>query len=148
MIRRNQGHIVTISSAAGLIGTPMLTDYSSTKSAAFGFDESLRMEFRKRNIDIKTTVVCPYFINTGMFAGVRTRFPWLLPILDEEKVAEKTVTAIQKNRRRVLIPKIVYIVWLLRYLPVRWFDNIAAFLGLSSTMDRFTGRSHTSFQED
>ena len=148
MIRRNQGHIVTISSAAGLIGTPMLTDYSATKSAAFGFDESLRMEFRKRDLDIKTTVVCPYFIKTGMFAGVRTRFPWLLPILDEKKVAKKIVTAIEKNRPRLLIPKIVYIVWLLRYLPVRWFDNIAAFLGLSSTMDRFTGRSDISSQGD
>ena len=148
MIQRNQGHVVTISSAAGLIGTPMLTDYSATKAAAFGFDESLRMEFRKRKIDIKTTAVCPYFINTGMFVGVRTRFPWLLPILDERKVAEKIVTAIEKNRHRVLIPKIVYIVWLLRYLPVRWFDGIAAFLGLSSTMDNFTGRTYNSSQGD
>lgn len=148
IIQRNHGHIVTISSAAGLVGTPMLTDYSATKSAAFGFDESLRMEFRKRNIDIKTTVVCPYFIDTGMFAGVRTRLPWLLPILDQQKVAEKVVHALEKNRQRVLIPKSVYIVWLLRYLPVRWFDSIAALLGLTSTMDHFTGRSHTSSHGD
>ncbi len=127
-----------------MIGTPALSDYSAAKSAAFGFDESLRMEFRKYRIDIKTTVVCPYFINTGMFAGVQTRFPWLLPILKEETVAQKVVQAVRKNKKRLLIPKIVYIIWILRYLPVSWFDGLASLLGLNNTMDRFTGRKKES----
>ena len=46
---------------------------------------------------VKTTIVCPYYINTGMFDGVRTRFPLLLPILDEAKVSARIVRAIEKG---------------------------------------------------
>ena len=42
MIERNRGHVVTIASAAGLIGVAKLTDYATSKWAAVGFDESLR----------------------------------------------------------------------------------------------------------
>ena len=34
MIEKNQGHIVTISSAAGVVGVPGLADYSASKHAA------------------------------------------------------------------------------------------------------------------
>jgi hypothetical protein len=33
--------------------------------------------------------VCPYYINTGMFDGVKTNF--LLPILEEDYVANRVV---------------------------------------------------------
>jgi hypothetical protein len=39
--------------------------------------------------------VCPYYINTGMFDGVKTNF--LLPILEEDYVANRVVDAIQHN---------------------------------------------------
>ena len=140
MIKSNNGHIVTISSAAGIVGASMLTDYNASKFAAFGFDESLRMEFRKRKMNIRTTVVCPFFINTGMFEGAKTRFPWLLPILDEKTVSKKIVKAIEQNKARLLMPGLVYTSWFLRYLPVSVFDWVADTLGVSSAMDEFKGR--------
>jgi all-trans-retinol dehydrogenase (NAD+) len=42
MIKNNEGHIVTIASVAGLIGSPGLLDYSSSKFGAVGFDDALR----------------------------------------------------------------------------------------------------------
>ena len=140
MIKANSGHIITMSSAAGIVGATRLTDYNASKFAAFGFDESLRMEFKKRKMNIKTTVVCPFFINTGMFDGAKTRFPWLLPILNEETVANKIVKAIEQNKARLLMPGIVYTSWVLRYLPVDVFDWLASTLGVSSSMDDFKGR--------
>ena len=140
MIEANSGHIVTISSAAGIVGATKLTDYNASKFAAFGFDESLRMEFRKNKMNIRTTVVCPYFINTGMFKGVKTRFSWLLPILEEKEVAHRIVKAIKNNRARLLMPGLIYTSWMMRYLPVSVFDWISAFLGVSSAMDQFEGR--------
>ena len=140
MIKANSGHIVTISSAAGIVGATRLTDYNASKFAAFGFDESLRMEFKKRKMNIKTTIVCPYFINTGMFEGVKSKYPWLLPILDEEKVAKKIVRAIEYDKPRLIMPGLVYSSWLLRYLPVPIFDSIASLLGVSTAMDDFKGR--------
>jgi all-trans-retinol dehydrogenase (NAD+) len=140
MISASRGHIVTIASAGGIIGVSRMVDYCASKFAAFGFDEALRMEFRKNRWRIKTTVVCPYYINTGMFAGVQSRFPRLLPILDENLVAERIIHAVQFNKKRLLLPLTVYSVWLLRLLPVMLFDWIANFLGINASMDDFQGR--------
>jgi all-trans-retinol dehydrogenase (NAD+) len=141
MLERGAGHLVTIASAAGIIGVSRLSDYSAAKFACFGLDESLRAEFRKRRQRIFTTVVCPYYINTGMFAGVKTRFSLLLPILDQERVAARIFKAVARRRSRLLMPVLVYTVWLLRLLPVRFFDAIADFLGINRSMDEFQGRS-------
>jgi all-trans-retinol dehydrogenase (NAD+) len=87
-----------------------------------------------------TTVVCPTYIDTGMFAGVTTRFPLLLPILKEEKVANAIVRAIQMNRRQVMMPFMVKTMPLMRLLPVPAFDWVADFLGIARAMDEFVGR--------
>ena len=84
MIERRRGHIVNIASASGLMGVAKLADYSASKWAAIGFDESLRAELRKLAPAVRTTVVCPYYVDTGMFHGVRTRFSFLLPILQPD----------------------------------------------------------------
>jgi all-trans-retinol dehydrogenase (NAD+) len=140
MLSQGHGHIVNIASAASIIGVNKLVDYSASKFAIMGFDESLRMEIRRHKMPIYTTVVCPYFIDTGMFAGVRTRFAFLLPILDENKTARRIVRAIARKRKRHLWPPMVYSIWLIRYLPVSWFDFIADLFGINATMDQFTGR--------
>ncbi len=140
MIARRTGHIVNISSAAGTIGVAGLADYCGSKFGLFGFDESLRNEFKKKRIPIHTTIVCPYYINTGMFDGVKTRFPWILPILDESRVVQKIVHAIKKNRACLMMPWIVYAVMPLRIFPVSIFDWIAQFLGIHTGMDEFKGR--------
>jgi all-trans-retinol dehydrogenase (NAD+) len=62
------------------------TDYSASKFAAFGFAESLRAEMRKERTGVTSLVVCPYDIDTGMFEGVRTTCPPLLPILRPGRV--------------------------------------------------------------
>ncbi|MCK5073072.1 MAG: SDR family oxidoreductase [Bacteriovoracaceae bacterium] len=137
MLERNSGHIVTIASAAGITGVSKLTDYSASKFAAFSFDESLRMELSKMKSRVQTTVICPCYINTGMFDGVKTKIPFLLPILEEDYVAGKIVNAVLKNKRRVIMPWIVYTVWPLRILPVCLFDFICNLLGINSSMDEF-----------
>lgn len=48
MIARNAGHIVTMASVCGLAGSNRLVDYCASKFAAFGFNESLRMELAVR----------------------------------------------------------------------------------------------------
>ncbi len=140
MIARNRGHIVTIASASGMIGVARLADYSASKWAAIGFDESLRAELRKAAPGVMTTVVCPFYINTGMFDGVQSRFPLLLPILAEQDVADRVVDAIRRDRRRLLMPWLVHLLPLMRMLPVGLFDRLANLLGINATMDEFVGR--------
>ncbi len=140
MIAQKRGHIVTVASAGGIVGTARLTDYCASKFGAVGFDESLRLEIQRQKLNIKTTVVAPFYIDTGMFAGVKTRIPWLLPILKPEPVADKIVKAIQKNQRRVILPWSVRLIYPLRLLPVGIADAIMGVVGINRTMDDFTGR--------
>ena len=141
MAGRGRGTVVTIASAAALVGVARQTDYSASKFAAFGFDESLRAELRAARTGINTLVVCPYYIDTGMFDGVRTRWPRLLPILREEQVANQVLDATEAGRRKLFLPPVVNLLPVLRILPVGAFDRLMDVLGVNRTMDNFTGRS-------
>lgn len=140
MVQRSRGTVVTVASAAGLVGVARQTDYSASKFAAFGFNESLRAELRAGKTGVDTLVVCPYYIDTGMFDGVRTRFPRLLPILKEEVVAAKVLDGIENGRRKLVLPPLVNLVPAARLLPVGAFDRLMDVLGINRTMDKFTGR--------
>lgn len=140
MLKQNKGHVVTIASSAGLVGTSKLVDYCSSKFAAVGFDESLRAELRGMKSKVRTSVICPFVANTGMFEGVKRRF-YLLPVLKPEKVVRKIIKVIGKNRRRLLIPKFVYTSYICRLFPVWLNDWIGDTLGVNKTMEGFTGRT-------
>jgi all-trans-retinol dehydrogenase (NAD+) len=139
MIKRDRGHIATVASAGGLVAAPRLSDYSATKFAAVGFDEALRLELAKQGSAVKTTLVCPFYVGTEMFQGVTTRFPWLLPILEPEYVADRIIAAIEQDRRRLILPRFAYVNFPLRLLPVAWFDALIDFFGISRSMDEFRG---------
>ncbi|MDQ4491599.1 SDR family oxidoreductase [Sinomonas sp. ASV486] len=141
MIARGRGTVVTIASAAGLVGVARQTDYSASKFGAFGFTESLRAELRADGHDVGTLVVCPYYINTGMFEGVETKFPALLPILEEHDVALKVIDGIESGREQIILPPFARLVPLMRFLPTRAFDRVADFFGINHTMDHFVGRA-------
>ena len=126
--------------SAGLIGAPGMTDYAASKHAAVGFDDALRAELRHLgHPEIRTTVVCPYFISTGMFEGASSATP-LLPILTPEYAIRRIVRAIRRKRRRLLLPRSVILVYLMRLLPTPIFDWIVRALGITRSMDGFTGR--------
>lgn len=72
MIERNSGQIVAIASLAGKTGCAGLSDYCASKFAQYGFHESLRIELKILEKNIPVTTICPWFINTGMFAGAST----------------------------------------------------------------------------
>ncbi|XP_054720296.1 short-chain dehydrogenase/reductase family 16C member 6-like isoform X2 [Uloborus diversus] len=103
MMTDNNGHIVSIASMAGLAGVVKLTDYCASKFAAVGFEESLRLELYSEGYDgIHSTVVCPYFINTGMFDGAK---PGLFTMMTPEYVADEIVSAVLVNQEVLLLPK-------------------------------------------
>ena len=95
MIAKKRGHIVTIASMAGLVAVPGLSDYSASKYGAVAIDESVRQELKKEGLYdyIKTTCICPYFIDTGMFSGAKKAFPFY--ILQPDEVADRILYAIQ-----------------------------------------------------
>jgi all-trans-retinol dehydrogenase (NAD+) len=144
MIERDRGHVVTVASAAGLVGVARQTDYSASKHAAVGFDESLRVELASVAPGVTTTVVCPFYIDTGMFDGVKSRVPLLLPILQPDKVADKIVRAIEHDTRVLVMPPFVRLLPAARVLPTAWFDAVMNLLGVNVSMDEFRGRGGSS----
>lgn len=142
MLSRNSGHVVTIASAAGLVGVNRQTDYSASKHAAIGFGESLRAELRNSGHDgVKTTIIEPYYVNTGMFSGVRTKPRLGLPLLEEDKVAQRIVQAIQRNRKEVRLPPLINLTPVLRaLLPLPLFDRTMDFFGVNASMENVVTR--------
>ncbi|XP_072751948.1 estradiol 17-beta-dehydrogenase 11 [Anoplolepis gracilipes] len=118
MMKNNHGHIVTIASVTGLVGTYKCTDYSATKFAAIGCHESLFTELKVHGYDgIHMTLVCPYLINTGMFNGVKPR---LMPMLEPEYVAERVIAGILTNEMLIVLPNIIkYLLPLKCLFPIK-----------------------------
>jgi all-trans-retinol dehydrogenase (NAD+) len=137
MLAADRGHVVTIASAAGLLGVHRLVDYCASKYAAVGFDDALRNELRRMGSRVRTTVVCPYFVDTHMFVGAKSRFPLLLPFLRQDVVVARVVKAIEKDKARLIMPPLVRGSFLLRVLPPSWFDAVMGFLGVHNAMDGF-----------
>ncbi|NXS56621.1 RDHE2 dehydrogenase, partial [Brachypteracias leptosomus] len=109
MMASNHGHLVSVASVAGLNGVNRLSDYCASKFGAVGFAESIALEMRDLGkTGVKTTIVCPFFINTGMFDGYVTKWPTVLPGLEPEYVAEKIVTAVRRDQEILLIPRSLY----------------------------------------
>jgi all-trans-retinol dehydrogenase (NAD+) len=138
MISQNSGHICSIASSAGLISNPKMSVYASSKWAVIGWSDSLRIEMKLLKKKVGVTTVTPYYINTGMFDGVKSR----VPILKPERVAKKIIRGIERNRIFVSMPWSVHFVRLCQgLLPFAVFDFVVGgVMGVYRTMDHFTGR--------
>ena len=139
MIERNQGHICTIASSAGLVSNPKMSVYAASKWAALGWSDSVRLEMEKLNKNIHFTSFLPYYINTGMFDGVKSR---IVPILDPEKTAEKIIKSIENQRKIVATPLPFWFIRLSQgILPLKIYDWVMGnVLGIYDTMSDFKGR--------
>ena len=141
MIANGNGHIINIASAAGLTPNPKMSVYSGSKFAVVGWSESLRLELEAmKGKDLHVTTVCPSFITTGMFAGVKE--PLFTPSLSPEKIAERVIEAVKDNEIMVIEPFTAKLVPILRgLLPTRLYDFVAGdIFDAHSSMNNFTGR--------
>ncbi|MEO9209461.1 MAG: SDR family oxidoreductase [Ginsengibacter sp.] len=139
MIQQNSGHICNIASSGGLISNPKMSVYAASKWALIGWSDSVRLEMKELNKDVHLTTIMPYYINTGMFDGVKSR----IPILDPEAASLTIVKAIEKNRIMVTLPGYIYRLTRIGQgiLSIGIFDWFAGkVLGIYKTMEHFTGR--------
>lgn len=147
MIERGRGHIVTIASLAAATAMPGLTDYVASKHAAYGFAEALRTELVDDAPGVRTTVVLPQVIGTGMFAG--TKSPWFMPELKPAYAATAVLDAVQRDKQRLLLNRpAVLTAFLVRPLPPAVSDRISRWAGAFEGMTNFRGRSVISEPAD
>ena len=138
MKARGTGHICNITSSAGMLALPRMSLYAASKWAAIGWSQSLRLELEREKSPVRVTTIAPYFINTGMFDGIRSFFK----IQDPEKVAKKALRAVERNKGYKGIPFSEHFIRLMQGLvPYRLFNWIFGDIcGLYTVMDHFTGR--------
>ena len=139
MLRRGVGHICNITSAGGMLGNPRMAVYGASKWAAIGWSDSVRIELQEQKSPVRVTTITPYYINTGMFDGVKSP---IIPILKPENTAKKIIRAVEKNRIFRGIPFGLHFIRFWQFiLPIRVFDFFfGKVFGIYHTMDNFTGR--------
>jgi short-subunit dehydrogenase len=104
MIARGSGHIVNISSVAGIIATLNLSGYCASKFAMNGFSESLYYELKPLGIHV--SVICPGPVRTDFnrsFADMRPKSPDFL-MLGPETVSHLVIRAIDAKKFEVIMP--------------------------------------------
>ncbi|XP_055340023.1 short-chain dehydrogenase/reductase family 16C member 6-like [Paramacrobiotus metropolitanus] len=149
MMSQNRGHIVTISSVAAVAGIRKLGDYCASKAAATILHETVATEVRVAGYKgIHATLVAPYLVDTGMFAGATSRFPWITPILGPAVVAEKVIQAILYKEAKVTLPAIMrFLIPIYRILPTKIVESKDDIFGLQRCMDNFTGRKRSAHSD-
>ena len=114
MIRAGRGgHLVNVSSAAGLFGLPWHAAYSAAKFGLRGVSEVLRFDLRRHGIGV--TLVCPGAVDTPLvdsvqIVGVDRTDPRIEKLagrfrrhaVSPERVASLIIRAIKRNRYLVL----------------------------------------------
>lgn len=124
MVKQGFGHIVNTASLAGLIGTPTMTPYATTKHAVVGLSTSLRTEAER--LGVRVSVVCPGFIQTGIYdAGTfvkstKEAFLSQIPfkLIDARTAARKILRGVERNRALIVFPFYArFLWWLARINP-------------------------------
>jgi NAD(P)-dependent dehydrogenase (short-subunit alcohol dehydrogenase family) len=109
---RRGGHVVNVSSAAGLFGLPWHAAYSASKFGLRGVSEVLRFDLRRHGIGV--SLVCPGAVKTPLvgtveIVGVDRSDRRIKRAIEQferhaaspEKVAERILAGIEKNRYMV-----------------------------------------------
>jgi len=149
MYKRDEGHIVNISSAAGTIGVAGLSVYAATKWAVWGLTESLRMEaLNNGKSGVKYSTIHPGYIATGMFEGAKLGIPgrWIVPLVKNHDVIAKAIVedALKKEKLSPKRPRTVNLNLRFRALmPDRWFQRFLILMGVAGSMKSWYGRGNT-----
>src|ERR1035437_7162012 len=117
---QRHGHLVAISSIAGLHGNSEAPAYSASKAYQINYLEGLQMKAAKSSVPVFITDIRPGFVNTGMAKGQK-----LFWMASSEKASIQIFKAIRKKRRTAYITKRwVFIAILFKYLPNRIFEKL------------------------
>jgi NAD(P)-dependent dehydrogenase (short-subunit alcohol dehydrogenase family) len=140
--RGSPARILNVASAAGLLANPRMSVYCASKWAMVGWSDSLRLELRRAgHREPRVTTLCPSYVNTGMFQGVRA--PLLTPILRPQDVVDAAWKAMLAGQAWRTLPWTVRLSMAARgLLPARLWDFVAgSVFGVYGSMDRFRGHA-------
>jgi short-subunit dehydrogenase len=115
MLRRGQGHLAAVSSAAAYKGLPGESAYCASKAAVNAYMEGLRIQLRRRKIYV--TTICPGFIKTPMTDVNNFPMPWLM---DADTAAQRIIKDLKKRKKLCYFPlRMRFLMWL-SYWAADW----------------------------
>jgi NAD(P)-dependent dehydrogenase (short-subunit alcohol dehydrogenase family) len=141
MIRQGHGHIVNTASLAGLLPSPLLVPYATTKHAVVGLSTSLRGEAARHGV--RVSVVCPGIIDTPIWdkfeqvdlpavpsvrRGIEAaRSTLLRRAYPASSLAEGILAGVARNRPVIVAPTHARIAWrVYRLVPRLVIDSGSA----------------------
>jgi len=118
MIKKNtKGHIITVSSLAGIFNIPGYSGYCCSKHAVNSFNSSIKWELKKHNIKVST--INPYKVDTEFFSDYKKR-PGRGQMLSPRDVAHNLVAIAENNLIKRIYVRIINflkrIYYLFRYM--------------------------------
>ncbi|NXW79266.1 RDHE2 dehydrogenase, partial [Hirundo rustica] len=141
MVACNRGHLVSTASAAGLLGLYRSSDYCASKSAVIGMMEAINSElYHGGKHGIKTTIICPCFINTRLIKGFKSTKPCLFPVYDPEYVASRIVDAIKKEKLYLIMPPAVRLLGFKIFVPRKAVLFLESYVKIAESMEEAFGR--------
>ncbi|HET9060752.1 MAG TPA: SDR family NAD(P)-dependent oxidoreductase [Acidimicrobiales bacterium] len=135
MMERGEGHIVNISSLAGVAAFPGLAAYSASKAALTHFTAGLRADFR--GTAVGTTLVELGPVRTDMYSRAMSYGPTsqafrrmlalgMIAEIGPELVARKVVEAVRLDRRHVRLPRRAGLSSVMQEMPRRLAEYMLA----------------------
>jgi short-subunit dehydrogenase len=119
--KEGQGHIVGISSVAGLFGYGLSSAYNASKAFVSNYLQGYRQQANHSDADITVTDIIPGFVESEMTEGKDGMF-W---VADQDKAAKQIAKAIESKKNRAYITKRWRLVgWLLKLTPDWVLDRI------------------------
>ncbi len=133
--RQETGHIVNVSSFAGLAGLPFIVSYGVAKAGVVALSEALRAEMQPYGVGV--TVACPAFVKTNLLDTFRsteadakaTVTRWMETSgISAEQIANEIATAVEENKFLLLTHPQTHSAWRLkRWLPERYFKLLTKY---------------------
>lgn len=131
MKKQGSGHIINVSSMAGIVPTAGITVYAATKHAVVGLSTSLRYEAEK--FGVKVGVVCMGLVKSEMlvrakiqgmsaaaFEGMSGFAPW-----ETIRAANYILRGVENNDAYIVMPFYVRIFWWIQRFSPRLFAVLA-----------------------
>jgi short-subunit dehydrogenase len=144
MLKRESGHIVTMSSLGGKKGSPYSATYAATKAGLVEWTSSLRQELKGTGVG--ASVICPGFVSdVGMFAVYNKRAPKIVGETTPEKVARAVIRAIEKDIQEIIVSPGAIIV--MKLLDAIHPGIISTFLRYTGVYDFYRGQADDNEKE-
>jgi short-subunit dehydrogenase len=131
MKTQGSGHIVNVSSMAGIVPTPGIAVYAATKHAVVGLSTSLRYEAEKFGVNV--SVVCMGLVKSEMlvrakiqgmtaetFEGLSGFAPW-----ETIRAANYVLRGVENNDAYIVMPFYVRIFWWIQRFSPGLFAALA-----------------------